>query len=907
MSAAATLAAPSSGGSGLPPRPRIGGQTIFRLSFENTPALFAGFWLAAGILVAQRAWIVPGILLIAVFLAMASTLASARAAPRISLAPLACCWFLLGMFLHEAQPAPNAQRDLISIADNGGKHALAGEVVRTTPVRATQSALFFSKKEQEEESESIDLRLRSVDGMPVTGGVRATVYAPVGEPFPAFRCGDVVHATAAMHPPERYLDPGVWDSTAWLLGQGVGVIGTLDLHNLADIPSGRHAEFRCRLRGIQQAGTERLLAYVDTPGRGALLPQWLRLSHDDAAMLSAMVLGDRTYLDRAARTGFERTGSFHLLVVSGMHLAIFAGLLFALARMLRLSRLWATMATILCSLGYALITGFGDPVQRSFWMVTLYLLARLFFRERNSLNAVGFAGLCLLAWNPHAISDASFQMTLLSVLVVAGIVLPIAESSFAPYLRATRHLEQIAMDAALPPQIAQFRVTLRMIAGRFEPFVGRRAAHVWTPRVLRVIFWIVEMLLVSSAIELAMALPMAVYFHRVTLLALPVNIFLVPLVALALPAALLTFAAILIAPSIAAVPSAATAAVLHGIAGIVHFFGGLAAGNMRIPAPGPWAVAVSMLLIGLAIWAAHCRRWPAMLALGALTLSAVCVFWPRSIVHRPGTLQITAIDVGQGDSLLLISPEGKTLLIDAGGPIGGAEPSATSNFEIGEDVVSPVLWSFHIRRLDAVELTHAHSDHMGGMPAVLENFRPKELWVGKNPPIPAYNALLGEARSLGVRVRPFAAGDSFDFAGAHVEVLSPAPDYVPGKEPVNDDSLVIRVSYQGTSALLEGDAESRSEKRMLAEDLPSNLLKVGHHGSSTSTTPPFLAQVHPQYAIVSVAHRNPYGHPRIEVLDRLQADRVLTFRTDALGATTFYLDGKTVSAEPLAEDAAAAR
>ena len=230
------------------------------------------------------------------------------------------------------------------------------------------------------------------------------------------------------------------------------------------------------------------------------------------------------------------------------------------------------------------------------------------------------------------------------------------------------------MDAALPPQIAQFRVTLRMIAGRFEPFVGPRAAHVWTPRLLRVTFWIVEMLLVSSAIELAMALPMAVYFHRVTLLALPVNIFLVPLVALALPAALLTFAAILIAPSIAAVPSAATAAVLHGITGIVHFFGGVAAGNMRIPTPGPWAVAASILLIGLAIWAAHGRRWPAMLALGALMLSAVCVFWPRAIVHRPGTLQITAIDVGQGDSLLLISPEGETLLIDAGGPIGGASP-----------------------------------------------------------------------------------------------------------------------------------------------------------------------------------------------------------------------------------------
>ena len=119
-----------------------------------------------------------------------------------------------------------------------------------------------------------------------------------------------------------------------------------------------------------------------------------------------MILGDRTYLDHQARVGFERTGSFHLLVVSGMHLAIFAACIFGLAALLRLPRVWSTTVTIACSFGYALLAGFGEPVQRSFWMVTLYLLARLLFRERNSLNAIGFAALCLLALDPRSLAGS---------------------------------------------------------------------------------------------------------------------------------------------------------------------------------------------------------------------------------------------------------------------------------------------------------------------------------------------------------------------------------------------------------------------------------------------------------------------------------------------------------------------
>jgi competence protein ComEC len=270
------------------------------------------------------------------------------------------------------------------------------------------------------------------------------------------------------------------------------------------------------------------------------------------------------------------------------------------------------------------------------------------------------------------------------------------------------------------------------------------------------------------------------------------------------------------------------------------------------------------------------------------------------LAYHPGVLEVTAIDVGQGDSLLLISPEGKTLLIDAGGPTGGGSQGPSGNFEIGEDVVSPVLWSRNIRRLDAIALSHAHSDHMGGMPSLLRNFRPRVLWVGTNPEIPAYQALLDEARRLNIPVEAVAAGSSFAFGSTQVDVLAPSPDYTPGAGASNDDSLVLHVAYGKTSVLLEGDAEAPSERQMLSEPLKADLLKIGHHGSRTSTTPRFLAEVAPTYAVISVAHRNPYGHPKWEVLRRLQDDHVRTFRTDALGATSFYLDGNSVSARPWA-------
>ncbi len=188
---------------------------------------------------------------------------------------------------------------------------------------------------------------------------------------------------------------------------------------------------------------------------------------------------------------------------------------------------------------------------------------------------------------------------------------------------------------------------------------------------------------------------------------------------------------------------------------------------------------------------------------------------------------------------------------------------------------------------------------MGGLPAILRNFHPTELWVGNNPSAMAYNALLDEAAQLQVRVRTLRAGDAFALGDTQVNVLAPFSNYHPAAEPANNDSMVLHVAYGATSVLLEGDAEAPIEQAMLAEPgLQSTLLKVGHHGSVTSTRPEFLSRIAPQWAVISCGLHNRYGHPREEVLEELQTARVRTYSTDINGATCFQLNGKIAAPEP---------
>ncbi len=874
--------------------------------FSAAPLFHAAWLFALGIVAARYLWLRPGFVLIALIPVAALCAVAAWRALRIAWLPLALLWLLLGAWCAEMQPQP-APAPTLDTLSNGLLRTVVGTVVSTTPVRAEIEQDTVAGPSFTEPSQRVDLRVSSLEVVtdtqdaqkPMQGTVRLTVHWPVNQVARAqqhaFHCGERIRAVVRLRTPEIYRDPGVWSYTDYLLNQGItssSSVYSRDVHSLGATSA---VPFSCRVAAWQHATTSRLLAL---PAAMQWLPPALRLSANDTAMLAAMVAGDRTYLNHDLRAGFERTGSFHMLVVSGFHLAIVAGCIFWITRRLRLPRFLATLVTLFGSFAYALFTGFATPVQRALWMIALYLLGRLVFRERNAMNTIGFAALCLLVISPRSVFDASFQMTLLAVVVIAGIAAPLLQLTVHPYLAATRDLRLTALDVKLAPPLAQFRVALRMLATRLQAAASSRFAWRVFPWTVRFSLRIVELVVVSCVVELAMTLPMAVYFHRITLFALPVNLLILPLLGILLPAALLMLLLLILWPAAAVLPAIVVALVLHIGVGLVHLFGSMAFADLRIATPLLWQTAAFCALLAAAIALAWRGRWPRRAAWAVLLLAGIVAVTPRPIERPHNAMLMEAIDVGQGDSLLLITPDGKTLLVDGGG-FGGGPHQAVQNFDIGEEVVSPTLWARGIHHLDAVAISHAHSDHIGGLPAVLRNFHPSELWVGNNPPIPAYKALLAEAVSLHTRIRTFRAGDSFTFGDTRIHVLAPFRNYRPGPQPANDDSMVLHVTYKNTSVLLEGDAEAPIEKRMLSEpDLASTLLKVGHHGSMTSTRPPFLARVAPHWAVISSGLHNRYGLPREEILEELQAAHVRTYITAVNGITCFRLNGKTATADP---------
>jgi competence protein ComEC len=246
------------------------------------------------------------------------------------------------------------------------------------------------------------------------------------------------------------------------------------------------------------------------------------------------------------------------------------------------------------------------------------------------------------------------------------------------------------------------------------------------------------------------------------------------------------------------------------------------------------------------------------------------------------------------------------MIIDGGGVLqfGRLAQRRRSNLDTGEDVVSPYLWSRGIQQIDILVATHAHEDHTGGLLAILENFRPREIWVGANPP----EALLRRAAEKKIPVRARKAAEAFDFAGARIEVLSPPEGYV-SERPGNNDSLAFRIVYGANSFLLTGDLEAVMERRLLSDGYPlhADVLKVGHHGSKTSTSQAFLDAVAPSVAVISAGWENSFGHPHRDVLSRLGGEHAAILRTDRDGMVTVRSDGRKLWFDRMIEHPDAAR
>jgi competence protein ComEC len=396
---------------------------------------------------------------------------------------------------------------------------------------------------------------------------------------------------------------------------------------------------------------------------------------------------------------------------------------------------------------------------------------------------------------------------------------------------------------------------------------------------------------VSACVQFGLALPMVTYFHRLSVTGLTANIVVVPLLSLVIP---FGFAAILTG--------------LHPLAQITGMFlkwsEAVAAWHMNfepawrigaIPLGISLAFSVSLMALAIAVRRGGKPIIPAFA--GALAFFAIICWQPwKPIVHL-GKLELTAIDVSQGDSLLMVLPDGETMLIDAGGYPGMARMVRKPQIDMGEDVVSPYLWSRRIRRLDYAILSHGHSDHMAGLPAILDNFRPKQLWVSVEPPSAEWKTVEQHAAADRVPIVSLHRGSpDLCFGSVRIRVLAPAPDYVPGEAAGNNDSLVLEVSYGKRSILLTGDAERPIEDDMVNSGQLRNvtLLKVGHHGSKTSSSEEFLSQVSPEFAFISDGYKNQFHHPHPTVLERLAQHHAAVYRTDERGLTTFLTDGDKV-------------
>ena len=742
-----------------------------------------------------------------------------------------------------------------------------------------------------------ELSLKGVDTangfLPLAGGMRVGFTPNENDAaLPEIHAGDEISLLAEGRLPLVYKDPGAFNRREFLAREDIHLLATLRTSVLLEKVESSKPSIHSRIALLRRQLRERLDAmFAGSP--------------KTASILRAMLLGDRSFVDRTESVEFQKTGTFHVLVLAGLHVGALAAFLFWVGRKLRLSRSWYSLAILVLLFGYVVIVEQRAPVLRAGLMTGIVVVGSLFYRRLELLNSAALAALLLLIAKPAFVTDTGFLLSFLAIGSIAGLAAPIIDGTIQPYVRAVANWRDVTRDVGLRPWQVQFRLDFRdavgLLTGKLQgrgKQVVERLSTLMASASLRTS----EIFLLSLVLQLGMLPMMARDFHRVSLIGPVANSFAVPLTGVIVPLGFLSLGLGMVIPWAAELLVRPLAWLVLLQERIIGWFAAIPHGSYRIPGPPWWlmvAFFVAALLAVIVLRAERPGRWTeAFVAVSFLAAAMMVAIYPFRPSLNRGQLEVTVLDVAQGDSILVVSPRGSTLLIDGGGAFTGFRGREEHlGADPGEEAVSAYLWSRGIRTLDAVALTHGHQDHVGGLTAVLENFGVKRLILGKETAAPAFVRLKETAEQRRVAIEHEQRGQSFQWDGVQVDFLWPeggAAGEV-GAQAKNNDSLVIRLQYGERSVLLPGDAEKQVEYAMLAENDPSllhaDVLKVGHHGSKNSTLPEFLGAIAPQVSIISSGEENPYGHPSPELLERLKASGSRVMRTDRNGEVRVLTDG----------------
>lgn len=554
------------------------------------------------------------------------------------------------------------------------------------------------------------------------------------------------------------------------------------------------------------------------------------------AVLEALLLGEDGRLDEPTVENLQETGLYHLFAISGGHIAIINLLLFSLFRLVRMSRRASSLALAVFLVFYTALVEGSPSVLRATLMTVAFLGGRLLWKDVHVLNMIAASAFALLLANPASLFDVGFQLTYAATLTIVLFTPPLLERLPRLPLKIT--------------ELAALSVTAALGAA---PIVARN-------------------------------------FNRVAISSLLLNFPAIPLVGLVmgLGYAFLPFAAAL--PGAAALPAAGLRMLVLVFAAVSHSLDAFPFLSFRVPTPPAGVFWGYYLALGLCLVRPRFRLQRPACAGAALALAALLAV-PAFRRSSP-ELRVTVIDVGQGESILIEFPGRRTMLIDGGG-------LPASRFDVGERVVSPVLWRKGLTRVDRLVLTHPHPDHLAGLVAVARNFRIGEFWEGPPAPEEGLYAELLRVLPRGAARGRVGRGSRLDLGPVSIEVLHP-PFLGAGAGPVpaaNENSLVLRVTMAGTSFLFMGDAGPETERALLESglDLNSDVLKCGHHGSAASTSAEFLGAVRPRLVLVSAGEANTYGFPSPALLTRCRDAGAPVLRTDLDGAIEIRADGRRLA------------